>query len=125
MPTKSELNVLFNNRAAIGGFDLSGSEPSGWYWSGRPTTVGMRGISVSATGVSTAARSAFTRLSGVCAEVKDRTGRRPENLLRAAPDAVRMILIDRQAFSRASASAATWTAQSPRLEETLSERLES
>jgi hypothetical protein len=33
VPTKSELNVLFNNRAAIGGFDESGSHPAGWYWS--------------------------------------------------------------------------------------------
>lgn len=33
VPTKGELNVLFNNRAAIGGFDVSGSNPSGWYWS--------------------------------------------------------------------------------------------
>jgi hypothetical protein len=32
-PTKAELNVLFRNRAAIGGFDISGSYPSGWYWS--------------------------------------------------------------------------------------------
>lgn len=28
LPTKNELNVLFNNRAAIGGFDTGGSE----YW---------------------------------------------------------------------------------------------
>ena len=28
-----ELNVIFTNHAAIGGFDLSGSFPSGWYWS--------------------------------------------------------------------------------------------
>jgi hypothetical protein len=33
VPTKSELNVLFNNRAAIGGFDESGSSPAGWYGS--------------------------------------------------------------------------------------------
>jgi hypothetical protein len=33
VPTKSELNVLFQNRAAIGGFDISGSYPAGWYWS--------------------------------------------------------------------------------------------
>jgi Protein of unknown function (DUF1566) len=33
VPTKSELNVLYNNRAAIGGFDISGSLPAGWYWS--------------------------------------------------------------------------------------------
>jgi hypothetical protein len=33
VPTKAELNVLFNNRAAIGGFDISGSVPAGWYWS--------------------------------------------------------------------------------------------
>jgi hypothetical protein len=33
VPTKAELNVLFNNRAAIGGFDISGSNPAGWYWS--------------------------------------------------------------------------------------------
>ena len=34
LPTKNELNVLFNNRAAIGGFKVSGSGPAGWYWSG-------------------------------------------------------------------------------------------
>src|SRR5271163_4912245 len=33
VPTKAELNVLFNNRAAIGGFDISGSTPAGRYWS--------------------------------------------------------------------------------------------
>jgi hypothetical protein len=33
LPTKPELNVLFNNRAAIGGFNETGSFPAGWYWS--------------------------------------------------------------------------------------------
>ena len=33
MPTKAELNMLFRNRAAIGGFDTTGSYPAGWYWS--------------------------------------------------------------------------------------------
>jgi len=33
VPTKAELNVLFGNRAAIGGFDTTGSNPAGWYWS--------------------------------------------------------------------------------------------
>ena len=33
VPTKSELNVLFQNRAAIGGFDESGSYPVDRYWS--------------------------------------------------------------------------------------------
>lgn len=33
LPSKGELNVLFNHRAAIGGFDLSGKDPAGWYWS--------------------------------------------------------------------------------------------
>jgi hypothetical protein len=33
VPTKGELNVLYNNRAAIGGFDESGSYPAGWSWS--------------------------------------------------------------------------------------------
>jgi hypothetical protein len=33
VPTKGELNVLFNNRTAIGGFDVSGSYPAVWYWS--------------------------------------------------------------------------------------------
>jgi hypothetical protein len=37
VPTKAELNVLFNNRAAIGKLDISGSSPSGWYWSGTPS----------------------------------------------------------------------------------------
>jgi hypothetical protein len=36
VPTKAELNVLFNNRAAIGGFNVSGSYPAGWYWSSSP-----------------------------------------------------------------------------------------
>jgi hypothetical protein len=36
VPSKNELNVLFNNRAAIGGFNVSGSYPSGWYWSSSP-----------------------------------------------------------------------------------------
>ena|SRR5579862_4418643 len=36
VPTKNELNVLFNNRAAIGRFDISGSYPAGWYWSATP-----------------------------------------------------------------------------------------
>ena len=33
VPTKNELSVLFNNRAAIGGFNVTGSIPAGWYWS--------------------------------------------------------------------------------------------
>ena len=33
VPTAAELNLLFNNRVAIGGFDASGSNPAGWYWS--------------------------------------------------------------------------------------------
>ena len=33
VPTRAELNVLFQNRAAIGGFDTTGSTPAGWYWS--------------------------------------------------------------------------------------------
>jgi hypothetical protein len=37
LPTKGELNVLFNNRAAIGGFDVTGSPPEGWYWSASET----------------------------------------------------------------------------------------
>ena len=36
VPTRSELNVLYQNRAAIGGFEESGSEPVGWYWSSSP-----------------------------------------------------------------------------------------
>ena len=33
VPTKNELNALFNNRAAIGGFNLTGSADGGIYWS--------------------------------------------------------------------------------------------
>lgn len=36
VPTKGELNVLFQNRAAIGGFNETGSDPAGWYWSSSP-----------------------------------------------------------------------------------------
>lgn len=39
VPTKAELNVLFNNRAAIGGIDVSGSYAAGWYWSSAPDTI--------------------------------------------------------------------------------------
>ena len=39
LPTKGELNVLFNNRAAIGGFNTGGSVPAGWYWSGKQDTI--------------------------------------------------------------------------------------
>jgi hypothetical protein len=33
VPTKAELDVLFNNRASIGGFNVSGRGLAGWYWS--------------------------------------------------------------------------------------------
>jgi len=33
VPTKGELNVLFQNKARIGGFNETGSHPDGWYWS--------------------------------------------------------------------------------------------
>lgn len=33
LPTGDELNVLFQNRAKIGGFNETGSHPSGLYWS--------------------------------------------------------------------------------------------
>jgi uncharacterized protein DUF1566 len=39
VPSKAELNVLFNNRAAIGGFNVSGSRPAGWYWSSTDVTM--------------------------------------------------------------------------------------
>ena len=39
VPSKAELNVLFNNRAAIGGFDISASTPAGWYWSASPFSL--------------------------------------------------------------------------------------
>jgi len=36
VPTRGELNVLFRNRAVIGGFNEIGSLPAGWYWSSSP-----------------------------------------------------------------------------------------
>ena len=33
VPTNYELSVLFVYRAAIGGFDVTGSDSAGWYWS--------------------------------------------------------------------------------------------
>lgn len=33
VPTRDELSVLFQNRAAIGGFDETGHIDRGWYWS--------------------------------------------------------------------------------------------
>jgi hypothetical protein len=37
VPTKNELQVLFNNRAVIGGFNATGSPAAGWYWSATPS----------------------------------------------------------------------------------------
>ena len=36
VPTRDELNVLFENRAAIGAFDVSGSDKAGWYLTSEP-----------------------------------------------------------------------------------------
>lgn len=33
VPTKNELNLLFNNRAKIGGFNVRGCSIASWYWS--------------------------------------------------------------------------------------------
>lgn len=33
LPTRGELDILFNNRAAIGGFNQTGDYPQGSYWS--------------------------------------------------------------------------------------------
>lgn len=41
VPTAGELYELFNNRAAIGGFDVSGSYPSGFYWSSMSDPSGV------------------------------------------------------------------------------------
>src|SRR2546425_3898208 len=40
VPTKGELNVLFNNRAAIGGFNDTGRHPGGRYWSSTEAVLG-------------------------------------------------------------------------------------
>jgi len=45
VPTNRELNHLFRYRAAIGNFDTSGANPSGWYWS---SSIGFFGISAGA-----------------------------------------------------------------------------
>jgi uncharacterized protein DUF1566 len=39
IPTKNELNVLFQHKAKIGGFNESGSHPAGWYWSSTEVRV--------------------------------------------------------------------------------------
>jgi hypothetical protein len=39
VPTGNELNVLFNNRAAIGGFNVGGVGQAGWYWASSPLGV--------------------------------------------------------------------------------------
>ncbi len=38
VPTREELEVLFNNRAAIAEFGANGSPPVGWYWSSSQTS---------------------------------------------------------------------------------------
>ena len=42
VPSKAELQVLFENRekgALKGTFNLTGSDPAGWYWSSSPSTA--------------------------------------------------------------------------------------
>jgi len=39
LPARDELNVLYTNRVAIGGFDLSGSYPLGYYWASSETNL--------------------------------------------------------------------------------------
>ena len=36
LPTKGELNQIFNAKAKLSGLDVTGSLPSGWYWSSSP-----------------------------------------------------------------------------------------
>jgi hypothetical protein len=55
LPTKGELNVLFNNRAAIGGFNVPARVPRAGTGPLPSTAGGMRGASSSATGFSTTA----------------------------------------------------------------------
>ena len=40
VPTKNELNELFNNRAAVGGFNETASGPWGWHWSSSQDLAG-------------------------------------------------------------------------------------
>ena len=47
VPTDGELNVLFQNRAKIGGFNETGSHPAGWYWSSTQFDYGARDQSFS------------------------------------------------------------------------------
>jgi len=39
VPTKGELNVLYNNRAAVGGFKEAWAAPANCYWSSSPNSV--------------------------------------------------------------------------------------
>ena len=41
VPSKAELNVIFSNAAAIGGFKARGNDDAVWYWSSTPD-AGMR-----------------------------------------------------------------------------------
>jgi hypothetical protein len=41
VPTKGELNVLFQNRAAVGGFNETDEYPAGWHWSATPFNFGL------------------------------------------------------------------------------------
>ncbi len=36
LPTVDELNLIFKNKEQFKGLDLTGSYPSGWYWSSSP-----------------------------------------------------------------------------------------
>lgn len=36
LPTAKELNMIYENKDKIGGLNLTGSNPAGWYWSSSP-----------------------------------------------------------------------------------------
>jgi thioester reductase-like protein len=50
VPTRAELQVIFNNRAAIGGFNESGKWPRSWYRSFDPGTERPDGVMQFSTG---------------------------------------------------------------------------
>lgn len=50
LPAIQEIDVLYNNRALIGNFDLTGTDPTGWYWASTEHSNAFRALARRFTG---------------------------------------------------------------------------
>jgi len=85
LPASDELNVLYGNRVATGGFNVSGSFPAGWYWSSSEDNLfvalsqrfddGLQSSNMKSDGFSVrCVRKGYVAGSGICSNPTDSEG---------------------------------------------------